>query len=138
MMQARNIPSPLLDDAVATGDNPVEVVTAALVGERVYVAVLVRASGGGEMVVAAPLTLVTVGIIVVALPDASTVTHGLGAPCATSRCSTICTSVGRADAGPASSKLAAARSCPNRLLLAIVALNVRQRLFPKDVRVTST
>jgi len=111
------MPSPLLDDAVATGGRPVEVVTAALVGERVYVPVSVRAAGGGEMVVAAPLTLVTVGVIVVAWPDESTVTHGLGAPWATSLCSAMCASAGRAEAEPASSK---ARSRPNRLLLAIV------------------
>lgn len=110
-VQARNAPSPLLEDAVATGDKPVEVVTCALVGCRVYVPVFVSASGGGEMVVAAPLMVVMLGVIVVALPAASTVTQGFGATYATSRCST-CSSVGKADTELAKSRPAAS-SRPN-------------------------
>lgn len=81
------------------------------------------------MVVTAPFTLVIVGVIVVASPDASTVTQGLGTTSASSRCATTCTSAGKADASPASSKLAAARSCLSPLLPAIVSSEGRLALL---------
>lgn len=77
-MHTRNEPALPLPVGVAVGARPVDVIVCVPAMVSVQVPDLVASAGGGEMVLAAPLMVVTVGVTVVPRPTSSTEIQGLG------------------------------------------------------------